>query len=234
MKIGILNAINPATSEVNWQGTPVDAYIRFLESGGATFSYIGFNVALGEFPETVNACDAYIITGSPNGVYEAEPWIADLMQFIRDSYAAGKKLVGICFGHQVLAQALGGHAEKSANGWGLGLKQFTVTTPKPWMTKQPGLYNLYFAHQDQVIQLPAEAELLGGNGFCPNAMFVIGSQVLGVQGHPEFTESIMQDIVSMKNNTIPQEVIAVAADSLQHGTPDNLVFGQWLVNFLTK
>ena len=153
MKIGILNAIHPETSKVNWQGTPVDAYIRFFESVSVPFDYAGFNVAQSEFPDTVDACDAYVITGSPQGVYDADPWIADLMQFVRDSYAAGKKLIGICFGHQVLAHALGGHSEKSDKGRGLGLKQFAVTTPKPWMTGQPGQYALYFAHQDQVMQL---------------------------------------------------------------------------------
>ena len=233
MKIGILNAINSLTSQVNWQGTPLAAYIRFLESGGAAFTYTGFDVALGEFPESVDACDAYMITGSPNGVYDEEPWIAELMQFIRDCYAADKKLVGICFGHQVLAHALGGRTEKSDKGWGLGMKQFAVTTQKPWMSDEPGQYALYFAHQDQVITLPAEAELLGGNGFCPNAMFVMGDQVLGVQGHPEFTKPIMQDILAGKKGNISQEVLSVANDSLQIGPPDNTTFAQWIVNFLT-
>ena len=232
MKLGILNAIHPKSSKVNWQGTPVDAYIRFFESAGPTLDYAGFNVAQGEFPDTVDACDAYVITGSPQGVYDADPWIADLTQFIRDSYAAEKKLIGICFGHQVLAHALGGRSEKSDKGQGLGLKQFTVTTQKPWMTGQPGEYALYFAHQDQVMQLPAGAELLGGNGFCPNALFVIGNQVLGVQGHPEFSESIMQGILATASDGIPEAVIVEAVDSLQNGTPDNAVFAQWLVNFL--
>jgi GMP synthase-like glutamine amidotransferase len=233
MKIGILNAINSLTSQVNWQGTPVEAYIRFLQSGGASFTYTGFNVALGEFPESVETCDAYVITGSPNGVYDEEPWIAALMQFIHDAYAADKKLVGICFGHQVLAHALGGHTEKSDKGWGLGLKQFNVTTKKQWMSTEAGQYALYFAHQDQVITLPSQAELLGGNGFCPNAMFVMGNQVLGVQGHPEFTKSIMQDILAGKNENVSQKVLTTATKSLQNGVPDNATFARWIVNFLT-
>lgn len=232
MKIGIINAINSLTSQVNWQGTPVQAYIRFLESGGAPFTYVGYNAALREFPESVDACDAYIITGSPNGVYDKEPWIAELMQFLRDAYAAGKKLVGICFGHQILAHALGGHTEKSDKGWGLGLKQFNVITKKPWMSVEAGQYALYFAHQDQVIELPPDAELLGGNGFCPNAMFVIKDQVLGVQGHPEFTKSMMQDILAGKNGNTSPELLNLAEESLQNGEPDNNLFTQWIVNFL--
>lgn len=232
MKIGILNAINSLTSQVNWQGSPTDAYIRFIESGGSSFSYTGYDVALSQFPENVDVCDAYIITGSPNGVYDTDPWIAELMQFIREAFVAGKKLVGICFGHQILAHALGGYTEKSAKGWGLGLKPFNVTTKKPWMTEGAGEFNLYFVHQDQVQALPNEAELLGGNGFCPNVMFVMGNQVLGVQGHPEFTKPIMQDILAGKKGNISQEVLGVAVESVQSGQPDNTLFAQWIVNFL--
>lgn len=233
MNLGILNAFPLESSKTNWERTPVDAYIRFFECVDAPFVYTPFNVAQGEFPDTVDSCDAYLITGSPRGVYDTDPWIADLMHFIRDSYEAGKKLVGICFGHQILAHALGGHTEKSAKGWGLGRKQFAVTTQKPWMTKPPGSYELYFVHQDQVLQLPAAAERLAGNDFCPNAMFVMANQVLGVQGHPEFTEPIMQDILAEKDDTISPEILTQAVDSLQMGTPDNDVFAQWLVNFLT-
>jgi GMP synthase-like glutamine amidotransferase len=233
MKIGILNAINSLTSQVNWQGTPTEAYIRFLQSGGGgPFSYVGYDVALGEFPETVDTCDGYVITGSPNGVYDADPWIADLMQFVRDCYVAEKKLVGICFGHQVLAHALGGHTEKSEKGWGLGLKPFDVVAQKPWMTEPAGQFGLYFVHQDQVQQLPAEAELLGGNGFCPNAMFVMGDQVLGVQGHPEFTKPIMEDILAGKVGNVAEDKVKTAVSSIQNGTPDNDTFAHWIVNFL--
>jgi GMP synthase-like glutamine amidotransferase len=233
MKLGILNAIHPETSKVNWQGTPVDAYSRFLEGVGGSFEFTGFNVAQGEFPDSVDACDAYLITGSPQGVYEDDPWILELIQFVQASYAAGKKLVGICFGHQMLAHALGGFAEKSEKGWGLGLKRFTVTTQKPWMTAVPGQYALYFAHQDQVVRLPEGAELLGGNDFCPVILFVIGDQVLGVQGHPEFTKEIMRGILAESEAAVSPEVLVPAADSLQAGVPDNALFGQWIVNFLT-
>lgn len=234
MKIGILNAINSLTSQVNWQGTPTDAYIRFLESGGADFNYTGYDVALGQFPESVDTCDGYVITGSPNGVYDSDPWIAELMQFIRDCYAADKKIVGICFGHQILAHALGGRTEKSSKGWGLGMKEFNVPIQKPWMTEEPGQFGLYFVHQDQVMTLPEEAELLGGNGFCPNAMFVMGDKVLGVQGHPEFTEPIMVDILAGKNGSIADDVVKTAVSSVQNGTPDNTIFAHWIVNFLNS
>lgn len=233
MKIGILTAINPLTSDINWQGSPAAAYISFLQSGGgAAFTYTSYDIVLNQFPDSVAECDAYLITGSPRGVYDDDPWIAQLMQFIRDSYAADKKLIGICFGHQVLAHALGGHTEKSDKGWGLGLRQFAITRHKPWMTAPAEAYSLYFAHQDQVLHLPAAAELLGGNDFCPHAMFVLGDQVLGVQGHPEFTKPMMQDILAGKNDGVSPELLAEAAVSVQTKAPDNAIFAQWIVNFL--
>lgn len=233
-KVGILNAIHPQKSVINWGGSPIDAYIRFFQSVGAPFTFTGYEVAQGQLPDSPEACDAYVITGSSNGVYDSDPWIADLMQFIRDSYQAGKKLVGICFGHQILAHALGGHAEKSEKGWGLGLKTFAVTKTRPWMTGTPSACLLHFAHQDQVLTLPPQAELLGGNDFCPNAFFVIEEQVLGIQGHPEFSKPMMEDLLTPMAAELEPAVHETAVSSLDHGIPDNKLVGQWLVNFLAN
>lgn len=233
MKVAILNAIDPNKSQVNWGGTPLDAYIRFLQSAPNTFEFSGYTVALGEFPTDANLYDAYVITGSPSGAYETDPWILNLMAFIRQAYQLGKKLVGICFGHQILAQALGGHVEKSAKGWGLGLKPFALTRSKPWMTEPAPHCSLYFVHQDQVIDLPPQAEHLAGNDFCPNVMYAIGEQVLGVQGHPEFTPEIMAGIFASRPADVKaSELFQTAVSSVANGRPDNQLFAHWIINFL--
>lgn len=233
-RVGILNAIHPEKSVINWGGSPIDAYVRFFEQADAPFEFVGFEVAQGQMPDSTDACDAYVITGSANGVYDLDEWIPALIQFIRDCYQAGKKLVGICFGHQILAHALGGHAEKSDKGWGLGLKQFAISQTKPWMNGSSGKCSLYFAHQDQVMALPPQAELLGGNDFCPNAFFVIEDQVLGIQGHPEFSKSMMEDLLSPKEAELEPVVHDTAVSSLDQGQPDNDLVGHWLVNFLAS
>ncbi len=233
MKLGILNAIHPDESKVNWHGTPIDAYIRFFQSVNAPFKYAGYRVAEGQFPVSPTECDAYVITGSPRGAYESEAWIIELMQFIQDAYQAGVKLIGICFGHQILAQALGGRVEKSEKGYGFGQKKFDVTEKKAWMTDAPDHCSLYFAHQDQVMALPPEAELLGGNGFCPNGMYEINGRVLGIQGHPEFTSSIMEDIRVMVKDIMEPGMYETAVSSLQNAQTDNQLVGLWIVNFLT-
>jgi len=234
MKIGILDAFPPEELKtVNWNNTPVDAYIRFFESVRAPFEYQGYRVSEGDFPESLDVCDAYLITGSPQGVYDSQPWIADLERFIQDSYQAGKKLVGICFGHQILAHALGGHAEKSEKGWELGLHSFEINTHKAWMTDKPDQCSLYFVHQDQVMHLPPEAELLGANDFCPNLLYTIDNKALGIQGHPEFTTEIMREILEGKEEKVDAEVHQNAVNSLDRGAPDNKLLAQWIVNFLT-
>ena len=233
MKLGILNTIPPEASVVNWGGTPVDAYIRFFESVNAPFTYVGYQIAQGQFPTSPDECDAYIITGSPRGVYNTDDWIAVLSQFIRDSYRAGIKLVGICFGHQILAHALGGRAEKSEKGENFGLKSFDVTQPKAWMSGKQDHCSLYFAHQDQVVKLPPEAELLGGNTFCPIALYEIDNRVLGIQGHPEFSIGIMQNILSRAEKTMEPQMYEASARSLDNGAPDNQLVAQWIVNFIS-
>jgi GMP synthase-like glutamine amidotransferase len=189
-------------------------------------------VAQDEFPAAPDECDAYVITGSPRGAYDSDPWISDLMQFIRDGVQAGKKFIGICFGHQVLAQALGGHVEKSEKGWGLGLKTLEISQAKPWMNGQQGQMALYFAHQDQVKRLPPDAELLGGSEFCPVGLYTIQDQIFGIQGHPEFSRSIMSDIVKRQKLNGDVAVAAAAEASLEAGTPDDLIVAHWIVNFL--
>jgi len=233
MKLGILDALSsPELNHIHWHGSPTGTYIHFLESVNAPFTYAAYDVSKGEFPATIDECDAYLITGSIKGAYENDEWITTLIQFIRDCHTAGKKLVGICFGHQILAHALGGKTEKSAKGWGLGLKTFDIFNPQPWMNGTPANCSLYFSHQDQVVQLPPDAKRLGGNNFCENAFFAIGDQVLGIQGHPEFTPDIMQDILAKPKETADPVVQETAVRSLQNGLPDNERVAHWIVNFL--
>jgi GMP synthase-like glutamine amidotransferase len=238
MRLGILNAIHPEESQVNWGGSPVDAYIRYFEraakAAGTSFEYTGYQVAQGQLPESPDDNDAYVVTGSPKGVYDDDPWIAELAQFLRDCYATGKKLIGICFGHQILAEALGGHSQKSEKGWGLGQNTFQVSGRKPWMAGDEGPLNLYFAHQDQVTSLPPGAELLGGNDFCPIGFYSIGDQVMAIQGHPEFTPEIMEDIIQRKEGQIDDQRYQAAARSLDDGGNDGHRVGRWMVNFLNS
>lgn len=231
MKLGILNATTPA-EEAHFQMPELANFQRFFAQTSHNLTLVEYRITEGDFPPTVTACDAYLVTGSPQGVYDPDPWIATLADFLRHSFAAGRKLVGICFGHQMLAHALGGHAEKAAAGWGMGLRRFAIAATPPWMMPAPPQGQLYFCHQDQVVRLPAGAQRLAGDAFCPNTIFVIGDQVLGIQGHPEFSTAFMARLIDALGEQAGATVAAQAAASLQSGAPDGAVVAQWVVNFL--
>jgi len=233
MRLGILNAITPA-EEVESQAAEREHFQAFFTQAPHELEFIEYRITEGEFPATPDACDAYLLTGSPQGVYDNAPWIPQLAEFIRACYAAQQKMVGICFGHQMLAHTLGGHAEKAEQGWGMGLRRFDIVTQQPWMDPPLAQGQLYFCHQDQVVKLPPAAEQLAGDAFCPNTMFAIGDRVLGIQGHPEFSEAFMQYLIHHLQPNVGDTVAGKAAASLRNGQADNAVIARWVVNFLKQ
>jgi len=237
MKLGILNACTPA-DEAEFGSQEFQSFQTFLALVDHDLILAEYRITENNFPATPGECDAYLITGSPKGIYDDEPWIAQLQQFIRAVHAQRQKLVGICFGHQILAHALGGHAEKSENGWGVGRHVVHVENERPWMQPALPIGGFYFCHQDQVVELPAEAERLAGNDFCPNGMFVIGDEesgdrVFGLQAHPEFTAEVMGKALTWLQTQMESETVAQAEANIIGHRVDNAVMARWIVNFLT-
>ncbi len=229
MKIGILNAVYK--KDIIDGDREADKFIRLFDMADASFDYQVYAITDGEFPQSVDECDAYLITGSIQGVYDSDEWITPLQQFIRNCFDAQQKMVGICFGHQVLAHTLGGEARKSEKGWGLGLRPFQIEQHKPWMTPQISTSQLNFIHQDQVITLPEGAERLASNDHCQNAMFVINDRVLGIQPHPEYYGDAMNLVLDYLAEHDGLDV-SDARDTQQGAETDSGVFANWIVNFL--
>jgi len=222
MKVGILHAME----------TEPDQFCSFFKAVNAPFECQVFEITMGEYPDFSEAFDAFLISGSKKGVYDPDPWITDLSEFVRNCILEQRKLVGICFGHQLIAHALGGYTSKSEKGWGLGLQKFDITTQKSWMVPALNRCALYFSHQDQVTSLPVGAELLGGNDFCPNAMCCVGDQVLGIQGHPEISHSLMVQVIERIKEQVGLKVYSDALNSLNNGTPDARTVARWIINFI--
>ncbi|MDJ0752178.1 MAG: type 1 glutamine amidotransferase [Ardenticatenaceae bacterium] len=234
-KIALLNAFTPA-EEKELQISEREQFQAFLDLVDHDFRLTEFRVTEGDFPSTAAGFDGYLITGSPSGAYEEYPWIQMLSEFILQARAADKKLVGICFGHQILAQALGGRVEKSQNGWGLGLHALDFYDPPSWMAQDiPSRQgHFYFCHQDQVIDLPQGAQRLAGSSFCPNGMFMIDDQVLALQAHPEFTSQTMVKAIDGLQTSLTATQIKEATQSIGQQGADNQKAARWVVRFLSS
>lgn len=235
MKIGILNACTPQ-EEIEFESDEFANFVDFFNLTKHDFEFVHYRVTEGELP-AMGACDAYLITGSPKGAYDQDAWIAQLGEFVRATYRQQTKIIGVCFGHQLVAAALGGNAEKSEKGWGLGLQPLQFSQQRVWMTPPLSAGAFHFCHQDQVTKLPAAAELLAGQEFCPNGMFVIDDHVLGLQAHPEMTRAVVASAIEWVRRDMPDVPVATleqAVESLKNGSADNSIMAQWFVNFFNQ
>ncbi|MEM8937528.1 MAG: type 1 glutamine amidotransferase [Pseudomonadota bacterium] len=188
-----------------------------------------FAVLDGEFPSNVDAYDVYLVTGSAHGVYEDFDWIAPLESLIREIYERQKKLIGICFGHQIIAQALGGRVEKSDRGFGVGVMEYQLTD------KSGGQRNvaLYAWHQDQVVAAPRGAEVIARSDFCEIAGLRYGDHGLTFQPHPEFTKDYMEALANIRRGgTITDEMSDEAIASLKQKVDADLI-QDMLVEFMS-
>ena len=197
---------------------------------GPDFEARAFDVAAGAWPDPVEF-DGAIITGSASGVYEADAWIGALLDWIRS--ARGRtRLVGICFGHQAMAQALGGRVEKSDRGWGVGLHAYQVVSSEPWMVPPATTVALPASHQDQVVEQPADARVLLRSDFTPFAGLAWGDDAISMQPHPEFTPAYASALTGGRADRIDPALMRKALDSLK-APDDRAIVGGWIRRFLT-
>lgn len=186
-----------------------------------------------ELPVDINACDVYMTSGSRWGINDDSIWIHELEDFIRQLYEGGKGFVGICFGHQLMAKLLGGRVSKSNKGWGIGIAFSEVVKPKSWMISPQVKLDLVVSHQDQIVELPPQTQILLSNDFCPFSMIQINNHFLGIQGHPEFSRAYSLALMNSRKHLIPAPVIEIGANSLSHEVDDVLAM-RWLLNFLQQ
>lgn len=229
MRIGIIEA-----------GTPPDrlaksypSYARMVEILlGEDTDTTTFSMAKGQVPVSAAGFDAFIITGSAAGVYDDLPWIAPLHDFLR-GIDGRAKLVGLCFGHQVLASAFGGTVAKSGKGWGLGLHTYEILERADWMDDAPRV-SVPAIHQDQVIAPPQEARVLGGNAFTPYGILSYpGRRAISFQVHPEFETDYATALIAGHAPAIPHsdDFRRKALASLSAVSDAPRVCG-WIRNFL--
>ncbi len=207
-------------------------FTQLFERLGFSFNYRFFQVQQGQLPADFE-CDAYLITGSKAGVYDELAWIAPLQEWIKASFERDERIMGICFGHQLLAHTLGGFADKSKKGWGIGLHNTHIENLPVWSEHKQTELTLIYSHQDQVKQLPPQATRIAGSDFCENAAFFIDERVLAFQGHPEFSVDFTQRLLSRRADLIGADKLQQKLDELSP-PKDADVVGQWLAKFIQR
>ncbi len=206
MKIGILQTGIAADALLPKHGDYPDNFEVMLQGRG--FEFEVFPVINGVFPSGPEVCDGWLVTGSKHGAYEAHDWIPPLEKLIREIYAADQPMIGVCFGHQVIAQALGGTVEKFAGGWGVGNFTYTDKNGDNAIT-----LNAY--HQDQVVKAPECATDVLGNDFCANAVLTYGNKAYTMQPHPEFSTQYIRDLIEARAiGVIDDDILQQAREKL--------------------
>ncbi|WP_213270288.1 glutamine amidotransferase [Hyphomonas sp.] len=191
------------------------------------------SVVKGEALPDPAAAGALLYTGSPAGVYDSEPWIAPLMAFIRGAAQALTPQVGICFGHQIMAEALGGKVVKSEKGWGIGRHTYGIAATPGWEGAAPSAMSIAVSHQDQVVVKPASAEIVAASAFTEFAgLSYAGFPALGFQCHPEFSTEFSQALYAARRGTSLTPEAADAAIASLEGACDRRFLAQWIASFL--
>ena len=225
MTIGILETGRPpAALRPRW-GT-YDTMIRAML--GTDREYRTYDVQAGELPADPGECAAYVISGSSAGVYDDRPWIPKLFAFLRAARGHAR-LVGLCFGHQAMAQAFGGQVEKSPKGWGLGLHRYEIVDPSPAMREPSGLAVPAF-HQDQVVALPPGARVLAASAFTPFAAIEYDADSISVQGHPEFSPAFSAALIEAQQAIYGEAAAPALLSLLQPNDCERT--GLWLQTFI--
>ena len=231
MNIGLLlcDDVHPELQKI--YGNYSEMFTTLLQQVEPSIKLTTWRLIDMEFPSSVDECDGWIISGSKHGANDHLPWIPPLEAFIRELFEQKKKLVGICFGHQIIAKALGGEVARSDKGWGVGISDNQIYEHPSWMQPDRDNFKLLVSHQDQVLDVPEMGSIIAGSDFCPAYMIQYDGCLLGIQGHPEFFREFAGTLLNFRRDSIGKETTEIGLKSLSKAHEGALV-AQWMVQFL--
>ncbi|MEM9139124.1 MAG: hypothetical protein AAGB15_04780 [Pseudomonadota bacterium] len=236
MRLGILQTGWVPDGFAERYGEYPDIFDRFYNHKDPSVTVAGYPVVANEVPTDPYECDAWLVTGSKYGVYDDQPWIGPLKTFLLAIRAARVPLIGICFGHQIMAEAFGGRAEKSDKGWGCGVHDYSFDQRPAWLGAQGPGFSMHAMHQDQVTAIPEDATRLASSPFCEYAMLSYGDadapDAISIQPHPEFNEDFARDLVELRAvSMIPKDVSDTAMKSFGQPVHGD-AFVRWSLDFI--
>ncbi|WP_367606958.1 GMP synthase [Legionella sp. W05-934-2] len=231
VRLGLINCDPLSPQVIEQYGDYPTMFANFFASTRYPITWTVFDAVNQALPENVHDFDAYVITGSRYGVLDPDPWIQMLLTFIQQLWKSQIKTIGICFGHQAIAQALGGQVNRAANGWGLGVSKATILEQKPWMKPWQPAFQVCVSHQDQVLKLPPHAQCLAKTNHSPIAMMELGEIFLSFQGHPEFNQTYARYLIEKRKGLFEAEIYENFISSLSLSI-DTELLANWVVNFI--
>jgi GMP synthase-like glutamine amidotransferase len=230
MRIGLLicGHIAPGLREATLGADYPELYETLLAGADADLTFRSYDLVGGEFPAAVDSCDGWLISGSTYDADGTEPWILALHDLIRELWEARARTVGICFGHQAVAHALGGRVERAV-GWKAGPMPLEV---EPTLWFEGGRVNIHAMHRDVVSELPLGAAPLGSGATAEHPMFMVGESILCIQDHPEFERRFMMALIESRRSRLGDAEADAALDLTGTVQTDNAVVADWMVKFL--
>jgi len=232
VKLGLLlcDHVRPGFRTV--AGDYTDFFTRFFADRSG-IDLVPFDLTVGEFPIDLDECDAWITTGSRHSVYEDLPWILSLADLVRRLDRERRKLIGICFGAQMIGHALGGEVARAPVGWQAGIKETTVARHEPWMVPRVDTFRILHMNGDQILTPPDRLRVLGSSDGVPVSVVAVGDHFIGFQGHPEFGPAYSAVLMEARRGIlIPDEVVDLGLSSLAVA-PDTRLLSDWIASFIT-
>lgn len=230
VRIAILDAV-PESYWADDRGiTDSQKFVTLLQPQNPAARLHSFFVSQHHFPDSIDDYDAILVTGSPCSVHDRHDWIVRLTELIRQAARKDKRVVGSCFGHQLVARAFGGEVGHNENGWLIGNFDVHISRGHDWMQPSAGVTGMYHFNQERVTRLPDGARAFAHTDDYDDYGYTLGDNVMCFQGHPEQSRLSMANFVDA-TESLTDAQRERAMHQIDKGTPDGHIWGQWMMRF---
>ena len=235
MLVGILKCDTVFSSLSAEFGEYPEMMMRAFSETDDTLKFKTYLTDLGQLPDEADDCDAYIITGSRHSVFDVEElWINQLRDFIVRLNKLGLKIIGIGFGHQLIAEAMNGKIERADLGWKIGIHTAQIQQPQKFMQPESPFFHVVMMCEDQIQTVPDSATVIATSSNCESLMLQYNNNILSIQGHPEYSQKFAKSLINTKKDQFPSKRLEKGLASLAEKEPDTKLIFQWFVNFLNS